>query len=518
MLIKLIQLALAACLIVSTSVMAAENVNVPSEVTLFKNVKIFDGKTNQLKTSLDVLVVKNKIHKIAKEIPTTGTWKVDVKTGVAKEVVPAIPGAGDYSSGYTIYKIDKAGKSEKEEYKVNVIDGGGRTLMPGLIDAHVHLNLQFVGHGTDRGAQGTNLMTWEELGALAYESAREYLPAGVTTVRDLCGTSTGLRKHIDSGALDGPRIYLSGACISQSSGHGDWRWDPDVLDPHRRNNSNIEKLGITRLADGADEVLSASRNNLAAGADFVKMMSGGGVTSERDPIESVQGTMEELKAMVTATKQFGTISAVHAYHDVSVQNAIKAGVMSIEHGNLMKDPKTFKMVAKVDAWIVPAMAAFADEIFQHPYYGNPDLPAYHKVKKIIKNADTWIKLANKYKVNLGFGSDSIVITKEAWRGTRDFQITQWGRSFGNFRTLKAMTSDNGRLMALTGVMNPYPKGKLGVIEEGAYADIILVDGDPLKDLSVLGASSSMFAKPRQTSSVDTIPFVMKDGNIYKNNL
>ena len=518
MLIKLSQLALAACMIVSTSVMAAEKVNVPSEVTLFKNVKIFDGKTNQLKTGLDVLVVKNKIHKIAKDIPTTGTWKVDVKTGVSKEVVPAPPGAGDYSSGYTIYKIDEKGKSEKNQVEVNVIDGGGRTLMPGLIDAHVHLNLQFLAYGTDRGIQGAQLMSWEELGALAYEAAREYLPAGVTTVRDLCGASTGLRKHVDSGSLEGPRIYLSGACLGQTSGHGDWRWDLDVIDPNKANKSNLARLGITRLTDGADEVLRASRNNLAGGADFVKMMSGGGVTSERDPIESVQGTMDELKAMVTATRQFGTIGAVHAYHDTSVQNAIKAGVMSIEHANLMKEPETFKMVAKANAWLVPAMGAFADEIFEHPYYGNPDLPAYHKVKKIITNADNWIKLANKYKVNLGFGSDVVVSTKPVWRSSRDFQITQWGKAFGNFRTLKAMTYDNGRLMALTGHMNPYP-GKLGVIEEGAYADIILVDGNPLKDLSVIGASPKMFGvPPRPTSSVDTIPLVMKDGKIYKNTL
>ena len=223
--------------------------------------------------------------------------------------------------------------------------------------------------------------------------------------------------------------------------------------------------------------------------------------------------------MVTATSQFGTIGAVHAYHDTSVQNAIKAGVMSIEHGNLMADPKTFQMVAEAGAWIVPAMGAFADEIFEHPYYGNPELPAYHKVKKIITNADNWIKLANKHKVNLGFGSDVVVVTKPVWRSSRDFQITQWGKAFGNFRTLKAMTSDNGRLMALTGVMNPYPEAKLGVIEEGAYADIILVDGNPLEDLSLIGASPKMFGvPPRPTSSVDTIPLVMKDGKIYKNTL
>jgi len=440
---------------------------------MFTNVNVFDGVSESLNMNTNVLVEGNLIKSVGSSI--------------------TLPEGAE------------------------VIDGAGRTLMPGLIDAHVHLNMQFGAYGTDRGIQGMQGMTWEEIGALAYESAREYLPAGVTTVRDLCGMSQGLRKHIDTGTLEGPRIYTSGACLGQSSGHGDWRWDPAVLRDDG-SKSNLELLGFTKLTDGADAVLSAARNNLAGGADFVKMMSGGGVTSERDPIESVQGTIEELSAMVTATSQFGTLSAVHAYHDESVRNALEAGVASIEHGNLMAEPETFKMVAEAGAWVVPAMAAFAEDIFEHPYYGNPDLPAYGKVKKIIVNADNWVKLANEFEINLGFGSDSVVTTKDGWRQTRDFQITQWGRSFGNFRTLKAMTSDNGKLMALTGDMNPYPGGMLGVISEGAYADIILVDGNPLDDLTLLGASTEMFAEGRATSSVDTIPFVMKDGVIYKNTL
>ncbi len=442
--------------------------------TLFTNVNIFNGTDNRLYEGHSVLVEGNLIKSIS-----------------ASEITP--------NEGATI------------------IDGGGRTLMPGLIDAHTHLNMQFGGYGTDRGIQGMQNMTWEEIGALAYESAREYLPAGVTTVRDLCGMSQGLRKHIDSGTLEGPRIYTSGTCVGQSSGHGDWRWDPSVLRDDG-SKSNLELLGITKLTDGADAVLGASRNNLAGGADFVKMMSGGGVTSERDPIESVQGTIEELSAMVTATSQFGTMSAVHAYHDESVRNALMAGVVSIEHGNLMAEAETFEMVKEADAWVVPAMAAFAEDIFDHPYYGNPDLPAYAKVQKIIVNAENWIDLANKYEINLGFGSDSVITNKEGWRQTRDFQITQWGRSFGNFRTLKAMTSDNGRLMALTGDMNPYPEGKLGVIEVGGYADIILVDGNPLEDLSFVGASAEMFGESRPSPSVDSIPLVMKNGKIYKNTL
>lgn len=501
-----------AVLLFFVSASFAASIDAPSSVTLFKNVKVFDGYNGKLQ-DLDVLVVGNKIHRVEAELPETGTWEVNAPTGQATEVAPPAP--GDYSGGYTFLVQGDEGR-ETVEVDVNVVDGGGRTLMPGLIDMHVHLNMQFIGSGNDRGIQGAQLLTWEELGALAYRSAQEYLPAGVTTVRDLCGTSDGIQKHIDLGTLTGPRIYLSGSCVSASSGHGDWRWNPDVL---RKEKSYLEELGLTTLADGADAVLAASRNNLAGGADFVKMMSGGGITSERDPLDSIQGTPEELAAMVRATTDFGTYSAVHAYTDVSVQNAIRAGVVSIEHGNLMQDPETFKMIAKAEAWVVPAMAAFAPDILEHPYYGNPALPAYAKTARVNKNGEKWIELANEYRINMAFGSDSLGVTPLAWRQTRDFQITQWGRSFGNLRTLQAMTSDAGKLLALSGIMNPYPEGPLGVIKEGAYADIILVDGNPLEDLTVIGASESMFgSEPRPTAAVDTIPLVMKDGIIYRNTL
>ena len=510
---KLVAVTSAAALATGSAFAQDATGNIPP-VTLFKNVMVFDGVNDGLQ-DLDVLVVGNKIHRVEAEIPESGTWEVETSGGAAREI-PPIPGVGDTSGGYTFLLDDPTGEPQVVQAEVNVIDGGGRTLMPGLIDMHVHLNMQFVGSGNDRSIQGAQLMTWEELGALAYQSAQEYMPAGVTTVRDLCGTSQGIRKHIDLGTLVGPRIYVSGACLSATSGHGDWRWDPNVL---REQKSYLEELGITTLVDGADAVLKATRNNLAGGADFVKMMSGGGVTSERDPLDSIQGTPDELAAIVTGTGDFGTYAAVHAYTDISVQNAIRAGVVSIEHGNLMSEPETFKMVAEADAWVVPAMAAFAPDVLEHPYYGNPALPAYEKTARINKNGEKWVELANEYGINMAFGSDSLGVTPLAWRQTRDFQITQWGRAFGPLRTLQAMTSDAGELLALSGIMNPYPEGKIGVIEEDAYADIILVDGNPLEDLSVIGASESMFgSEPRPTASVDTIPLVMKDGVIFKNTL
>lgn len=440
---------------------------------LFTNVNVFDGTSNEL-INADVLVTDNKIDQVSTE-PLAVIQSVNM----------------------------------------TVIDGGGRTLMPGLIDAHVHLNLMLLDN--PQGIVGANLMTWEELGALAMRASQEYLYSGFTTVRDLCGTSTGLRKHIDKGTIDGPRIYLSGACISQGSGHGDWRLESDVVRQSTGELSRVEQLGLTVIADGPHEVLKAARNNLAGGADFTKMMAGGGVTSDRDPLSSIQGTMEELEAMSKANAHFGTMGAVHAYMDVSVERALKAGVLSIEHGNLMSEPSTFKLMKKVDGWVIPAMAGFSPQLLEHPYYGNPANPAYEKVKLLIDNRETWIELANEYEVNVGYGTDVVVSNITASRGARDFQMSQFAEAFGNLRTLKMMTGDNGRLMALTGAMNPYPD-KLGVIDAGAYADIILVDGNPIEDISLLGAAPEMFGVPRETIGIPTIPFVMKGGKIFRNEL
>lgn len=436
---------------------------------VFTNVKVWDGYASEL-TGLTTVLIK-----------------------------------GDLIAGIGIDEVEGA----------RVIDGGGRTLMPGLIDAHVHINYQFL--DSTRGVPIANEMTWEEIGIRAREAVAEYLPSGFTTVRDLCGSGAAMRKLIDTGFIEGPRMYISGACISQSSGHTDFRMDPETILPSN-GDSTLEKLGLVILADGDDEVLKATRNNLARGADFVKIMAGGGVSSDRDPLHSLQGTMGELKAVVTATGHFDTYGAAHAYDDESVTRALTAGIRSIEHGNLMTEPATFKLVAKNDAWLVPALGGFAAELMDHPYYGNPANPAHLKAKRVNDNGPNWVKLANQYKINMGFGTDVVVTNRKSSRNLRDYQITQWGETFGNLRTLKAMTSDNGKLMALTGKNNPYPE-KFGVIEVGAYADLILVDGNPLEDLSVIGAIPSMFkTKPRESSSVDSIPFVMKSGIVYKNAL
>ena len=208
---KLLITVMAVALLAGAAMAAEKRIDIPSEVTLFKNVKVFNGTEDKLH-DVDVLVVKNKIHKVAKDIPTTGTWEVDVKTGGVTQLT-------DPSGGMHEYSITTFTETKKEtkQVKVNVIDGGGRSLMPGLIDSHVHINMYK--NGTLATLQDT---TWEEIGARSAAFAQEMLAMGFTTVRDMCGTHEGLKKVVDEGLLPGPRMYLSGACISQTSGHGDW--------------------------------------------------------------------------------------------------------------------------------------------------------------------------------------------------------------------------------------------------------------------------------------------------------
>ncbi|MDG1367555.1 MAG: amidohydrolase family protein, partial [Acidimicrobiales bacterium] len=258
--------------------------DLPPGSTVFVNVDIFDGVHETLVSDAKVLVVDDRIDKIF-----TGE----------------LEGGGHHT----------------------VIDGGGRTLMPGLIDSHVHFNHTIPGGGVT----ALEATTWDEIGATAVAGAYEHLMNGFTTARDAGGLGSGLKRTIDRGQLVGPRIYPSGAYISQTSGHGDLR----LASQTGPELTNLERLGITRLANGPDEVLAASREQLARGASQLKLMVGGGVSSEKDPLHSMQFTAEEISAAIEAAEAWGTYVLVHVYHDAHVRRAIDLGVRSIEHGHFI---------------------------------------------------------------------------------------------------------------------------------------------------------------------------------------
>jgi imidazolonepropionase-like amidohydrolase len=370
------------------------------------------------------------------------------------------------------------------------IAGGGRTLMPGLIDNHVHIALSTTGQAELLSPE----VTMEVLQARATKEAGDMLLRGFTAVRDLGGPMLAAQPRIDKGELPGPRVYASGAMISQTSGHGDSRL------PHERSRrffgevSKGEQLGANFIADGRDEVLTATRENLRAGATQIKVMAGGGAASAYDPLDVSQYTLDEMKAAVEAADDWNTYVTVHAYTPRAVQRAVEAGVKCIEHGQLL-DEQTMRLLAERGTWLSLQALDPAPET----------APAATRAKKaqVVEGTDAAFRWARQYRVKLAWGTDFLFDPRQNVKQTAD--ILKLKRWMSAAEILKLVTHDNAQLLALSGPRNPYP-GKLGVVEPGALADLLLVDGDPLANIDLLGDPAKTFV------------VIMKDGKVYKNSL
>jgi len=426
-------------------------VPVSGGVTLFQNVRIFDGKSPALSTPSNVLVKGNTIERISAS-PIT----VDTNTNV------------------------------------RVIAAEGRVLMPGLIDAHWHAFMAAIPQ--------LLLMTADPpyLHLLAARQAEATLMRGFTTVRDMGGPVFGLKRAIDEGVMVGPRIYPSGAFISQTSGHGDFRFHFELPRMPGGPLSHSEVEGIAAIADSPDEVRLRAREQLRQGASQIKLMAGGGVASPYNPIESTQYTEPEIRAAVEAADNWGTYVTVHAYTPRSIQQAVAAGVKCIEHGQLIDEP-TAKLLADKGIWW--SLQPFLDEEGIIAATLNP--VSRKKALEVFAGTDNAYRLAKKYKVKTAFGTDLLFDAKNA--GRQGAQLAKLVRWYTPAEALKMATADNGELMALSGFINPYP-GKLGVVEEGALADLLLVDGNPLEDIKLIEDPNKNFL------------VIMKDGTIYKNTL
>jgi imidazolonepropionase-like amidohydrolase len=379
-----------------------------------------------------------------------------------------------------------------------VIDGGGGTLMPGLIEAHAHLSL----HGDL--FQIRNEFNWMYIGAKSGAEATNMLMRGFTTARDAAGPTNGLRKVIDAGHVVGPRIYTAGPAISQTGGHFDIRG---------LNEPNYYFLGMADpkqfmewayLADGVPEVQKAAREIFRKGSTHIKIMAGGGVATVYDPLDGLQFTPEEIRAIVIEAEKVGSYAMAHIYTSEAITIALEAGVRSIDHGMLM-DEKTMKLLKKKDAFLVPSLAVglFTPEelAFAWP---TPETKA--KGARIIAGMENEVMLAKKHKVKIGFGTDFFGPTNEAF-AMQALEFKARAKYFTPIEILRQVTSTNAAIVAMSGpMMNPYLKGPLGVIQEGAYADILIIDGNPLDDIEILGDAKS------------NIPLIMKDGKIYKNTL
>lgn len=431
---------------------------------LFRNVNIFDGVNEELAMGMNVLVVDNLISQIS-----------------AEELVVAA--------------------------NTLIIDGDGRTLMPGLIDGHAHLTFT-----PDGGVPAFEDMSWDELGARSVVSAKIWLHAGFTTVRDIGGPASGLKKTVDSGLVEGPRIYPSGALLSQTSGHADFRKFP------MRNSgitgefdSNSERLGFSLTVDGRDAMLAAVRQNLMQGATQIKLMTGGGVASQLDPVHTMGFLPEEIEAAVAAAADWGTYVAVHVFSPEGIQRSLNAGVRTIEHGVFIDDDSA-ELLNDKGAYLVTQMTALSPLLIE-----NPALTEFSRSKVRIASAKykDYVEVVKRNNVKLVFMTDA-VFGFENMQKQIAYEKYYHAELFGNYEMLKSATSVAGEMLLLTGELNPYPH-RLGVIEEGAYADILLVDGNPLEDIFVLGANTKWHdAEP--VEDIPTIRIIMKDGKIYKNTL
>jgi imidazolonepropionase-like amidohydrolase len=430
------------CAIFVTSMQYSFAQTPPNEI-LLRNVRVLDVISGRLESTTNVLVRGNRIASIG---------------------ASAVAGSG-----------------------ATIIDGDGQTLMPGLIDVHVHLTF---GSMLLKDLYDPNI-TPEKAGAAAAGSAGQMLLRGFTAVRDMGGPIFPIKQAIDSGQIPGPRIWPSGAIISQTSGHGDFRTLSERSRRFFGKPSRAEEFGATFIADGRDEVLTATRENLRMGASQIKLMAGGGTSSEYDPIDVTQYTLDEMKAAVEAADDWNTYVAVHAYTPKAVRRAIEAGVKCVEHGQLL-DAATIQLMAQKGVWLS------AQNLI--PDSPNMTEERREKRKAIVEgNAKVW-PMAKKYGVKLAWGTDLLFepdLNKE--QNNLILELKQW---FTSAEILKLITYDNARLLALSGPRSPY-QGELGIVKEGALADLLLVNGNPLTNIDLIG------------DPVKNFTVIMKNGVIYK---
>ena len=384
-------------------------------------------------------------------------------------------------------RIAAIGDGARPTASARVIEGHGRTLMPGLIDVHWHSTFTALSQADLLAPDASP----EKLAAtVATESARTLL-RGFTSVRDAGGPIFELKAAIDAGKMPGPRIWPSGAFVSQTSGHGDLR------QPHERSRrffgkpSMTEEMGATFIADGRDEVLTAVRENLRMGASQIKLMAGGGTSSAYDPVDVTQYTFDEMRAAVEAAEDWGTYVTVHAYTVRAVRRAIEAGVKCIEHGQLL-DEDTLKLMAERGIWLSTQTLRASTE--------DMDPLRREKRKPVIEGQARTIAAAKRSGVRMAWGTDFLF--DPALNVEQNAYILLLREWFTPAEILKMVTHDNAELLALSGLRSPY-QGRLGVVEAGALADLLLVEGNPLTDLEVV-------ADPERNFVV-----IVKDGRIVK---
>lgn len=358
------------------------------------------------------------------------------------------------------------------------IDVTGRTLMPGLIDAHVHV--------TDHDVSPARLQelppSWVALKAA--KLMREMLFRGFTSIRDAAGADSGLARAVEEELIPGPRLFHCGRGLSQTGGHGDFREPGSDIDP-----CCFGRSGMTIIADGVSEVRKAAREELRKGAHAIKIMASGGVTSPTDPLLGLQYSESEIRAAVEEAEHRGTYVLAHTYSDEAISRALKCGVRSIEHANFI-ELDTAELAERSGAFVIPTLVTYQAMIDRGEEIGLPDYST-KKVSEVHQAGLKSLEYLREAGTNTGFGTDLFGPLHDMQ--SDEFQIRS--EVLTPFEILVSATKTNAQLL------NMYPK--LGCIRPGALADLLIIDGNPLRDISLL-------QRPDRT-----ITHIMKSGRFYK---
>ncbi len=413
--------------------------------TLLTNAAIFDGEHNALYPGKSVLIENQRIAQITDS--------------------------------------HAAGQADR------TVDLHGHTLMPGLIDAHIHIMLY---HQADQ--------------SLAFEALRaaillkQTLQRGFTTIRDVGGDTWGIVRAANAGMFTAPRVFFAGRVLSQTGGHGDMRPATDTgsqyLPPTYAN------CNQTVIVDGVEAIRKAARENFVKGASFVKIMASGGCTSPHDTIYSDQFSIEEIRAAVEIAQTYHRYTAAHAYMPQSIKRCVENGVRTIEHGNFL-DQETAELMARQGAFLVPTLITYTlahEDVLRgtnHTFFVSGDV-----IKSLCDKGLEAIRQARQAKVKVGFGTDIVTVdgvydTTSAFSRQSDEFVVR-AQVEAPFATLHSATAVNAEILNM--------QDQLGVVKAGALADLLVVDGNPLDDISLL------------TGQGAHIKAIIKDGLFVKDEL